>query len=127
MHCCAALSSLRSGYCPTRRCTQCWYRHPRDLTDLPAPCHAAASAALRCAAGSLIAALADRLQAHRALLVGTFLACIAAQGAMAAVSGFPAMLVLTVAASAVWTPSSIIADASVMAAADHVSLACTLR
>ena len=39
---------------------------------------------------------------------------------MAAAATFPVMLALTIVASAVWTPSSIIADAAVMAAADHV-------
>lgn len=70
-----------------------------------------------------MAALADRWQAHRMLLVGTFAACILAQGAMAlpAACSFGTMLALTVVASAVWTPSSIIADASVMAASTHVS------
>ncbi|GAB4822224.1 hypothetical protein N2152v2_009270 [Parachlorella kessleri] len=69
--------------------------------------------------GSLIAALADRWQAHRFMLVGTFVASVVFQSSMALTGAFPLILVLTVLASVVLTPSSIIADASVMAASDH--------
>jgi hypothetical protein len=76
------------------------------------------------AAGSIIAGLADRLGAHRGLLITCYLGMTFIQGLMAlpALASFTAMLALTVATSVVCTPASIIADAAVMAASTHVRL-----
>ena len=64
----------------------------------------------------MAAALADRLQAHRSVLVGCYLATVALQGAMALVDSFAAQLALTAAAALVLTGASILGDAAVMAA-----------
>lgn len=72
-------------------------------------------------AGSVAAAIADRLQQHRAVLLACFIASTALQGAMALVYSFAGQLALTVLVSMVWTGASIIGDAAVMAASTHVS------
>lgn len=57
------------------------------------------------------------------MLVGSYLSQTLVQGLMALplASSFGAMLALTVAASVVITPASIIVDAAVMAASTHAS------
>jgi hypothetical protein len=72
-------------------------------------------------AGSIAAALADRLQRHRAVLLFCFLAATILQSSIALVASFPSQLILTLGVSTVWTGASIIGDAAVMAASTHVS------
>lgn len=72
-------------------------------------------------AGSIAAALADRLGSHRLVLLFCFLAATVLQSSIAVFSSFPSQLVLTLGISTVWTGASIIGDAAVMAASTHVS------
>jgi len=74
-------------------------------------------------AGSLAAALADRLPAHLSVLLACFLLTTLLQGAMAlaVAASFTAQVGLTVSASVVLTGAAIIADAAVMAASASVS------
>lgn len=72
-------------------------------------------------AGSIAAALADRLGSHRFVLLFCFLAATGLQSAIAFVVTFPSQLALTLGISTVWTGASIIGDAAVMAASTHVS------
>lgn len=74
-------------------------------------------------AGSIAAALADRLGSHRLVLLFCFLAGTVLQSSIALnlFSSFSSQLVLTLGISIVWTGASIIGDAAVMAASTHVS------
>jgi len=75
-------------------------------------------------AGSIAAALADRLGSHRLVLLFCFLAATALQSSVAFFSSFPSQFILTLGMSTVWTGASIIGDAAVMAASTHVSFFC---
>lgn len=69
-------------------------------------------------AGSIAAATADRLGAHRQVLIFCYIAAVTLQGAMALVVSFPVQLGLTIIVSTVWTGAPIIGDAAVMAASN---------
>ena len=71
-------------------------------------------------AGSICAALADRLGMHRFVLLFCFVAATALQSTIALVFSFPSQLGLTLGISTVWTGASIIGDAAFMAVSTHV-------
>lgn len=70
--------------------------------------------------GSLFCALADRYQAHMAVLITCYVSVTALQGSMAFFSSFPSQFGLALASAAVSTPTGIISDAAVMAASTRV-------